>query len=82
MSAVEVLLFGGLRAQARRDTLTLDLSAPITAAELLDQLAALHPVVDRHRAALRVAVNGEYVKADAPVRPGDEVALIPPVAGG
>jgi len=32
--------------------------------------------------ALRVAVNQEYAKPSDPVRPGDEVALFPPVTGG
>jgi molybdopterin synthase sulfur carrier subunit len=31
---------------------------------------------------LRVALNHEMVKGDAPVRAGDEVALFPPVTGG
>jgi molybdopterin synthase sulfur carrier subunit len=31
---------------------------------------------------VRVAVNQEYVGWDHPVRPGDEVALFPPVTGG
>jgi molybdopterin synthase sulfur carrier subunit len=31
---------------------------------------------------VRVAVNQEYVPMDHPVRPGDEVALFPPVTGG
>ena len=31
---------------------------------------------------LRVAVNQEMAKADAPVRAGDEVAFFPPVTGG
>jgi sulfur-carrier protein len=31
---------------------------------------------------VRVAVNQEYVAPDHPVRPGDEVALFPPVTGG
>ncbi len=31
---------------------------------------------------VRVAVNQEYAGPDAPVRPGDEVALFPPVTGG
>ena len=31
---------------------------------------------------VRVAVNQEYVKGDHPVRPGDEIALFPPVTGG
>jgi molybdopterin synthase sulfur carrier subunit len=32
--------------------------------------------------AVRVAVNHELVSADAPVRDGDEIALLPPVTGG
>lgn len=82
MSAVEVLLFGGLRAQIRCDSLTVELAAPTTAGALLGALAAAHPAVERHRAVLRIAVNGEYVDDGATVNPGDEVALIPPVAGG
>jgi len=31
---------------------------------------------------VRVAVNQEYVPPGHPVRPGDEVALFPPVTGG
>ena len=31
---------------------------------------------------VRVAVNQEYARADHPVKPGDEVALFPPVTGG
>jgi sulfur-carrier protein len=39
-----------------------------------------HALVDV--ATVRVAVNQEYVSFDHPVRPGDEVALFPPVTGG
>ncbi|MEE9139658.1 MAG: molybdopterin converting factor subunit 1 [Alphaproteobacteria bacterium] len=31
---------------------------------------------------VRVAVNQEYARLDHPVRPGDEIALFPPVTGG
>lgn len=31
---------------------------------------------------VRVAVNQEYARPEDPVRPGDEVALFPPVTGG
>lgn len=33
-------------------------------------------------AIVRVAVNQEFARADHPVKPGDEVALFPPVTGG
>ena len=32
--------------------------------------------------AVRIAVNHDLASADTPVRPGDEVALFPPVTGG
>jgi molybdopterin synthase sulfur carrier subunit len=32
--------------------------------------------------AVRVAVNYDMARADTPVKPGDEVALFPPVTGG
>ena len=32
--------------------------------------------------AVRVAVNHDLADTDTPVRPGDEVALFPPVTGG
>lgn len=32
--------------------------------------------------AVRIAVNHELAEATTPVRPGDEVALFPPVTGG
>ena len=31
---------------------------------------------------VRVAINQAFARADAPVRPGDEIALFPPVTGG
>lgn len=31
---------------------------------------------------IRIAVNHDIAQPDTPVRPGDEVALLPPVTGG
>lgn len=60
----------------------LELAEPITGAELLDRLAARHarlaPLVHR----MRLAINGELADNRAAVRPGDEIAVLPPVAGG
>ena len=56
-----------------------------TVGALLDWLKGLGP---GHAEALadlsvvKVAVNQEYAKPGDPVRPGDEVALFPPVTGG
>ncbi len=65
-----------------------DVSPPAgiaTVAELLDWIAGRGPgyaaaLADRR--VVRVAVNQESVGPEHPVRPGDEVALFPPVTGG
>lgn len=50
--------------------------------ELVSALHARHPALRGFEAALRYAVNLEFVAMDAALTDGDEVALIPPVAGG
>jgi molybdopterin synthase sulfur carrier subunit len=56
-----------------------------TVGDLLDWLATRGPayqaaLVDRR--AVKVAVNQDYAALDHPVKPGDEIALFPPVTGG
>ncbi len=53
-----------------------------TAAALLALLAARHPGLDTLLPSLQLAVNQRYAPRDAPLAPGDEVALIPPISGG
>jgi len=56
-----------------------------TVAHLLDWLATRspgHAAALADRRVIRVAVNQDYVKPDAAVKPGDEVAIFPPVTGG
>lgn len=57
-------------------------SEPLSAAQLLELLAARHPRLLPVAARMRLAVNGELTGADAPIRDGDRVAVLPPVAGG
>ena len=56
-------------------------SAATTPTALYDELRARHGFTlpaDR----VRAAVNDEFVAADAPLRDGDRIVFIPPVAGG
>lgn len=59
-----------------------DLPQPLTAALVMDAFVDRFPQVDPMRDSIMFAVNAEYVHADHPVMPCDEIALIPPVSGG
>ncbi len=72
---VTVRLFAGLRERAGADRVQVELPE---GARVADLLAAME-VAPR---SCVVAINREYADESAPVGPGDEVALVPPVSGG
>jgi molybdopterin converting factor subunit 1 len=81
--SVRVLAFAGARDIVGAPEIDLTLETPIArASDVLDAVCARFPKLSQYRPHLRMAVNGSYVDGDAPVGDGDEVALIPPVAGG
>jgi len=81
---VKVLAFAGARDVLGTDQLTVEVDAlaAATAGAVMDLVIAQHPELAPHRPIIRLAVNGSYAEASEPVKAGDEVALIPPVAGG
>jgi molybdopterin converting factor subunit 1 len=79
---VRVLVFAAVRDAVGAPEVTLELPVDATAGGLLRALCERYPALGPYAPALRVAVNGEYVREGDPVREGDEVAVIPPVAGG
>lgn len=79
---VRMLAFGGARDVLGSAEVELPLPATCTAAELLVSVCQRYPGLAPHHASLRLAVNGRYAFPADPVTAGDEVALIPPVAGG
>jgi molybdopterin converting factor subunit 1 len=80
---VKVLAFAGARDVLGAAEIDLVLAtASATAGQVMEELCRRHPALAPWRRALRVAVNGSYAGDADPVRDGDEVALIPPVAGG
>lgn len=81
-STVKLLAFAGARDVIGAPEIAFALGAPCTASALLDAICREYPALAPWRGAIRVAVNGTYAGADDLVREGDEVALIPPVAGG
>jgi molybdopterin synthase catalytic subunit len=78
---VSVRLFAGLRERAGTNRLEVELPDEASVADVLAAMAETPVGALRPRECV-VAVNREYASADAQVRAGDEVALVPPVSGG
>ena len=78
---VSVRLFAGLRERAGTDRLEVELPDGARVADVLAAMASTAVGELRPRECV-VAVNREYAAADEPLRPGDEIALVPPVSGG
>jgi molybdopterin synthase catalytic subunit len=74
---VGVKLFAGLRERAGTGSVQLELAAGATVADVWPALG-----LGDEPPGLLYAVNKQYAKASAPLSPGDEVAVIPPVSGG
>ena len=79
---VQVRYFAVLRERLGLSEERFEIPADAPASGVLDAVVERHPGVAAYRSRLRLAVNEEFVAPDAPVKDGDEVALIPPVAGG
>jgi molybdopterin synthase catalytic subunit/molybdopterin synthase sulfur carrier subunit len=79
---VKVLAFAGARDVLGADEIAWPLDDATTAASLLEALVARYAALAPMRRSLRLAVNGRYAGDEDVVRDGDEVAVLPPVAGG
>ena len=78
---IKVLFFGA--AADRAGTRVAELQTGETTLDgLWPLLAERYPGLSPMRKTLAFAVNEEYAGGDTPVRPGDEVAVLPPVSGG
>lgn len=78
---IRVRLFASYAEAFGRDELPLELPAGATVADCLAAVRA-DPAAARVPPSPLVAVNLRYARPGAPLAEGDEVAIIPPVAGG
>jgi molybdopterin converting factor subunit 1 len=78
---VTLLLFASYADALGATSLDMELPGESTVGELLDVIRS-RPGAERLPPKPMVAVNQAYAALDSVVREGDEVALIPPVAGG
>ena len=79
---ITLLFFATLKDIVGSRQLKLDVPAGATVADLLTQLEASYPRMKDYRPVILTAINEEYVKQDARISEGDEVAMFPPVSGG
>lgn len=78
----KVLLFASFREKFGKDCIHLELPEGATASDVLTGVCHSAQDADAWRRVMRVAVNCRYVSYDTKLSDGDEIALIPPVAGG
>lgn len=79
---VKVLFFGRLKEIVGRAEDDVEIGEDECLGDLLARYGARHPEAERLRTSLVAAVNQEFASWDARLRPGDEVAFLPPVSGG
>jgi len=81
-ATVRVRFFARYAELAGRAEGTLILRLPATVADVLDRARDEWPGAAAIPPAPLAAVNRRHSRLDAPVTDGDEVALLPPLAGG
>jgi molybdopterin synthase catalytic subunit len=79
---VQALFFASYRDLAGREGIEVDLPEGASAGDLIDQLRSSIPAFSVLPSSPAVAVNLTYAPLDTTLSDGDEIALIPPVAGG
>jgi molybdopterin converting factor subunit 1 len=79
---VRLIHFASFRDAVGRDEELRELPDGARVSELWAALAGEVPLFSRLTSAPPAAVNREYASRDTVLRDGDEVAFLPPVAGG
>ena len=79
---IKVLLFAHLKELFDSAAFELDLPEGATGEDVLKALEAKNREVTRHRAYLKLSMNGEYITRDTEIVDQAEVGVFPPVSGG
>ena len=79
--SLTIALYGITRDIVGTSTLELPAPAPATVGALLAEMRRQYPALGELRSCA-VAVNNEYADEELALSERDEIALIPPVAGG
>jgi len=79
---VRVRLFARYREATGRERLEVDLPEGGTVESAWSAIVDRHPELSSYRPFTLFAVGHDYVAAEHPLKPGDELCLFPPVSGG
>jgi molybdopterin converting factor subunit 1 len=82
MMKIRLLFFAVLRDIAGRSEDVIELPDGTRAGDVWQRLRNEHAALRDYIQPPMIAVNESYVSADEPLHEGDELAFIPPVAGG
>ena len=77
-----VLIFGSLARELSCASIAVDVPDNASVRDVNEALAASHPHKATFFRGARLAVNHSFQSADAPLRAGDEIALVELVGGG
>ena len=78
---MKVLAFGVVKEILGDISIAVLLDSDVTVESLQTLLEQQYPRL-KELSSFMIAVNGEYAKPGTIIKPGDEVAIIPPVSGG
>ena len=81
-TCLKVLFFGRLKDLIGRAEDSVNFADAATIEQLFALYAARNPELAKYRPSLVASRNQEFAAWDTPLRPGDEVAFLPPVSGG
>lgn len=80
-NGIRIRLFAGLREQAgwaeQHWSVATTPKEPLTPEELWDILQLPGPL-----SSVRIAINQQFAEPNTPLKPGDELAFLPPISGG
>lgn len=82
MQKLNVLYFAHVREVVGKTSESIEVPSGADVASVLDILCSKYPQLGPVLARCRVALNDAFVATDAVTADGDEIVLIPPVAGG
>ena len=79
---VRVQFYAQLRDLVGLDEQEVDLPEGATVEDLLDEIYARHPSLGAHDKSILIGVGVEFADRDYKLKPGEEIAIMPPVQGG